>query len=263
MIDGQFGPLLEGQPEELGGGKEDPVHQHPVHLEVGPQLGGVEGKPLGPQLLGVVGPVPGRDFDVGALGPRQFRQILGLTACVGHGPRGEARKPSVDRLDRLRRLFLEDVGGVVRVAEEGSTLGAEGCDLHHRLPVVVIPTAAAPCERGLHDPLAERAVLEGGKGGLTAGVEERDDVLAFEVAGLRGFGRRRDLSFREPGQFLGGIHHHRRCVHLVEGVLAEGRRKRSKFCVDLPHPVLLRLGEQGPGAGEVPPVPLHQTHLFR
>ena len=160
VIDGQFGPFLEGQPEELGGREEDPVHQHAVHLEVGPELGGVEGKPLGSQLLGVVGPVPGGDFEVGALGAGQFRQVLGFTAGVGHGPRGETRQPSVDRLDGLRRLFLEDVGGVVRVAEQCGALGAEGGDPNHRLPVVVLPTPAAPRERGLHDPLAERAVLE-------------------------------------------------------------------------------------------------------
>ena len=93
VIDGQFGPLLEGQAEELVGCKEDPVHQHPVHLEVGPELGGVEGEPLGSQSLGVVGPVPGRDLDVGALRPGQFRQIVRLAAAfaTARGVRPDSR----------------------------------------------------------------------------------------------------------------------------------------------------------------------------
>ena len=86
--------------------------------------------------------------------------------------------------------------------------------------------------------------------------------LPSRSRGLRRFGRRGDLSLGQPGEFVSGIHHHRRGVHLVQGVLAEGRREGSEFAVDLPHPLFLGLGEQGAGAGEVAPVLLHEAHFF-
>ena len=86
--------------------------------------------------------------------------------------------------------------------------------------------------------------------------------LPSRSRGLRRFGRRGDLSLGQPGEFVSGIHHHRRGVHLVQGVLAKGRREGSEFAVDLPHPLFLGLGEQGAGAAEVAPVLLHEAHFF-
>jgi hypothetical protein len=63
VIDRQVLALLEGQPVELVGRVEDALLQDAVELEVGAELRLVEGVLLLADLLGVVGPVPGRELE--------------------------------------------------------------------------------------------------------------------------------------------------------------------------------------------------------
>ena len=115
---------------------------------------------MGPELFGVVGPVPGRDVDIGALRSGKGRQVVGFPARIGHCRRGKSREAPVYGLDGLRRLLLKDIGGMVRVSEQPGALGAERRDLHDHLAVVVFPPATAPRERGIRNPLPQRAVFE-------------------------------------------------------------------------------------------------------
>ena len=251
VVDGQLRPLLEGQPVQPGGGEEHAVLEHVVHLEVRPELRCVEGVAFRPHLLGVVRPVPGGQRQVGAFRRRHRLQVGRLALRVGHRGRGEAGEPLVDGVHRPGRLPLEDVGGVVGVAEHGGALGPQPGHLGDDPAVVVLAALAAAGERGPHDALAEAAVLERRQGRLPARVQQRDDVAAFQVARLRRRDGGRDLALGEPRQLVARLDHHGRGVHLVEHVLGEPARQRRQPGVDGLHALLLGVGEPRPGPHEV------------
>ena len=160
VVGGKIGALLEPEAVEAGGGVEDAVLQNAVHFEVGLQLRFVEVEALRAQFLRVVRPIPGGDVEVVPLGASERLQRVPLPPGVRHGRRREAGQPFVDGFQGLRGLFLEDEGGVVRVAEQGRPFGAERGDADDDFPVVALAPAAAPGEGRLHDPLPERAILQ-------------------------------------------------------------------------------------------------------
>lgn len=57
MVLGKVGAFLEGDAEESGGGVKHAIHQHPLHFEIGAELGFVEGEARLADLLRVEVPV--------------------------------------------------------------------------------------------------------------------------------------------------------------------------------------------------------------
>jgi hypothetical protein len=107
------------------------------------------------------------------------------------------------------------------IAEQLARFGAQLGDAGHHGGVVELVAAAAAGERGLGQLLAQGAVGQLRVRRLADGVEQRDHVLALELARLGGLGGAGDLRIRHAGELFLGVDHDRRIVHFLQHVLAE------------------------------------------
>ena len=234
MIQRQVGALLEGQAVKLVGGEEHAVLEHVLHLEVGLELRLVEVEFLLAHLLGVVRPVPGLQLELAAFG-------LSMMACMSAASffalatagRRELGEHLVDGIRRLRGLVFQHVGGVVGIAQHGRAFGAQLGDGRDDAGVVEFVAAAAARDRGLVQLLARGAVGQLRFRRLAGGVEQGDDVLAVELAGLGGLRGGGDLLVGQAIEFFLRVDHDGRIVDLGQHVLAELGAERGQFAVDL------------------------------
>ena len=197
----ELGPLVEGDPVESGRRREHAVLQHPLELQVGLELVGVEGG-VGVLARGQELPVPRLQARPGLEGMQSRPQRLRLPLDdLDHAGR-EPGEQVVDRVGRPGAGDLVDVGGVVRVAEQGRPLGAQPRDPHQGLTSVVrsIFGGQAPADRRAVDALAQAPVLQVVQQRLARGVDDRHQP-ALEPAVLGRLAQPAiELVVRQPGQ---------------------------------------------------------------
>ena len=259
VVDRDVLALLEAQAVELAGRVEHALLEHVVDLEVGLELGFVEGVLLLAHLVGVEGPVGGLELEVAAFGVDDRLHFGRFLAGVGDGGRGQVGHQLVHRLDGAGGFVLEHVLGVVVVAQQLGAVGAQAGDAGDDAGVVPLVAAGAAHQRGRHDLLAQLAVGEVGQRRLAGGVLQRDEVLAL-VAGF--LGRRRGGGDRLLGQAVEQghvVHQHGRIVHFLEHVLAEGGGQAGQLGVHRLQGFLVGVGQVGAGTDEVGVVTLEQA----
>ena len=247
VVLGQVGAFLEADAVKLVGRVEHAVLQHVLHLQVRLELRFVEVELGLAHLFGVVSPVPGleleRRFTLGLLLAVDHRlQVGGFLPCVGHGRWRQLAEHPVDVGRRLGGFVGQHEVGPGVVAEQLGLLGAQLGHLGDDRGVVPLVAAAAARDRGLVDLLAQGAVFQLGFGRLAGGVEQGDDVLAFELAALGGFRRARDLLVGQALELFLGVDHHGRIVHFRQHVLAELGAELGGLGIDLADARLVGFG---------------------
>lgn len=136
-------------------------------------------------------------------------------------------------------------------------------DARHQRGVVVLAAVAAARHRGVVDLLAQLAILQLGQRRLAGGIEQRDDVLAVELACLGGFGGSGNLLLRQTIQLLDVVHDHSGSIHFGQHVLAESGAQVGQLGIHSLERGLVGVGELGAVAHEVAVVLLDQAHALR
>jgi len=85
LVHRQIGAALEAQAVQLAGREEHSLLQHIVQLEVGLELGLIEGILLGAHFFAVIGPVPGRELETTVVVVDARLQQCCLAPGIGHG----------------------------------------------------------------------------------------------------------------------------------------------------------------------------------
>ncbi len=259
VVDGEIVALHEGEPVELVGREEYALAQHAAELEVGLDLGVVEGEVRLAHLLGVELPVPRRELVAGLLVVDELLHARRLLARLGDRRRGHVGEELDRRGGRLGHLVAEHVGRPGGVAEELGLACAELGQAPHEGAGVVGVAVLGALGGGLEEALAHRPVRERHLRRLLRRVLEGEDPLALELAPAGRLGRGRDVACAEALEIRLLVDHDspglvRRQEPLRE-IGAEGRLllvERGE----------LRLGlgrELGAGVDEIPPVALGQV----
>ena len=102
----------------------------------------------------------------------------------------------------MRRLVFQLIGRVIVVAEKLRVLGAQLRRANHDIARIELAAFAVARKRGLHDLLAQRAILQRPEHRLAGRVLEPDNELAFLVLVFRGRGRARDLVVGKTGEIF-------------------------------------------------------------
>ena len=191
----------------------------------------VEGVARLAHLFSVEIPIGGAQLEAAFFLIDDRLDIGAFASGIGHRRRSQIGKKLVHRRNILRGLVLELVGSMVRVAEEDCALRPQFCGAAHDLTVVPFATVAVPRQRGLHDLLAQRSILERSERRLTAGVQQANDKLAFLAVSFRRGSSGRDFVLREAREFRPILHDNRTGVLFLEHVLLEGRLQGGQLGV--------------------------------
>ena len=223
--------LLEGDAIEFVRGEEHAVLQHAVEQEVLFDLGIVERVVGFLHLLGVVLPIPRREFDVILV--RELLHARGLALGLGdHG--GDHVGHQLDRvLGLLRHLVVEAVCGPGREAEQLGLLRAQfGLALDRCARVVGVAVRSA-LGRGMEQFFARRTVLERYLRGLLRRVLQRHDPLALKLATLGGLRCCGEIGDGEAREIVLVVDHEAAGLGCGEQLLLEIGGKRGIFLVQL------------------------------
>lgn len=136
-------------------------------------------------------------------------------------------------------------GGMVRVAEERSALGAERHDLGQDRTVVVGAATGSARSRRLHEPTSALAVRQHGERGMPGEEGEREQVLAVEAAIGGGARRRRELARAQSVELRRVVEDHGQLVGVGEQVLLEGGAEGGDQLIHLGEAALRVLVERG------------------
>ena len=178
-------------------------------------------------------------------------------------PEFEPAEEVVDRVCGPGAPDLVHVGGVVLVAQQRGTLGAQPGDAHEDLAGVVLGPCAVPAEatvdRRAVDALAQAAVLQAVEDRLTGRVGEGDEP-AVQALGLGGATQTGLVVLAQPGQLglVGDVHRGRGPPGDEQPV--ELRGEGGQLAVELAQAGLPGLVE-GDAAALVGPEPLVEDEL--
>src|SRR5262249_54874343 len=150
---------------------------------------------------------------------------------------------------RERGFVLEHVSGMVRITEQRGTLGAHLHDLRDQAGRVEV-SAPAAFDRSAEDALAQLPVRELRQRRLTRRIEQRDDVLAVELALLRGLRRDGDLLVGPAVELRAIVDDDGARIDAVQHGLAILGRERRETLVELAQFFLVGVRELRAGAYE-------------
>jgi hypothetical protein len=128
--------------------------------------------------------------------------------------RRQALVHGVHRLDGAGGLLVQDVLGVILVAQHAGAFGAQPDRLGENLAGVMLVAAGTAIQGSTVHAFAQFTVGERGQRRLAAGVAQGDDVLAFQATVLGLIGRRLDLSVGQAIEFLAAVDHDGRVVQM-------------------------------------------------
>ena len=131
-----------------------------VELEVRFELRFIESVTRLAHLLGIEIPVAGGELEAAFLLVDDRLHVGAFPFRIGHRGRREIGEKLVHRRDILRGLIFELISGVVGVAEQRRALRPQLRGPADDFFVIEFAAVAVPRERGLHDLLAQRAILE-------------------------------------------------------------------------------------------------------
>ena len=268
VVDRQVAAFLELEAVELPRRVEHAVLQHVPHLEVGLELRLVEAVLLGPQLLAVEAPVPGGQLERGLMARGLLAIDHGLQLGALAPGRADRRRRqlaqhAVDGLLGLGRLILEHEVGMRGEAQQPRPLGPQRDHARDQRGVVEGIAARAARHGGLVHALAQRAVLQLRQHRLAGRVQQRDQVLAVQAAGLGGRRGGGDLLLVQALEFLQAVDDDRRVVHFRQDVLVEARPQLRHLGVDRLHAGLAVLVQLRAGAQELLVLAFDQALLLR
>ena len=129
VVDRKVLALLEGNAVELGGGVEDAVFEHVVHLEVGLDLLFVEIVFGFAHLLGIDFPVKRLELESALLLVDDFLNVFGFDGSTGGRSGDDGVHELQGRFRRSRHLVVDLPCGKVGIAEQLGLLGAKLGDL--------------------------------------------------------------------------------------------------------------------------------------
>ena len=176
--------------------------------------------------------------------------------------RGHLADHVAHRLRVAGRLVLELISGVVRIAQQRRTLGAQLDQLRDPRGVVRRPTLC-PADRGVVNAFAQRAVRELRQQRLVGGVLQCDEPLAGETACRRCLRRRADLPLRQAIEVLEVVDRHRTIGGGLQHVVLEARPERGDLGVERAQARLLGRRQPGTGAHELGVVARKQLQRLR
>ncbi|SIH10726.1 transmembrane protein [Mycobacteroides abscessus subsp. abscessus] len=236
----------EGDPIEPRGGEEDAVREHSVELEVLRDLVGVDAELVLPVLREVVHDV-GRGDLVEAVAVADGVE-LGRQLRIGG--RDEGGDDVGCRVGAARRLVVDRVGGVRRVAEQLRLQGPQGSDVRDLRPGVAVPAACTARHRVPQHVLPRRGALERSEDELLSEVVQSQQVAGF-VAFARAGGCGRDLVLTQPLELVRLAEMDREFPCVRSQCPGEGGRERGEFGFDRRHVRTVLLAEAGAGPDEV------------
>ncbi len=138
-------PLLEGDAIKLVRGIENSVHGI-VEGEIGLDLAFVEVELLLPQLLAVIPPVPGRQFEVAPFAVDDLLHGIAVGSGDLHGRGPELQQKIIDRFRRLGHVDIDHVFRIIVEAQELPLLVAQLHQLFDDLLVVKFVVVVAAHE---------------------------------------------------------------------------------------------------------------------
>ena len=248
-------------------GVEHTVLQHVIELEVRRDARLIEIVACLAHLLRIERPVPGLQGEGGrAAHPRlrvdQLLDVGGFRARARQRRRGHLADHVAHRGRAAGRLVLELISGVVRIAQQRGTLGAQLDQLRDHRGVVGRPTRC-PADRRPVDALAQRAVRELRQQRLVGGVLQRDEPLASEPACRRRLRRGADLPLRQAVEVLEVLDRHCAIGGGLEHVVLEARREGGDLGVERAQARLLGRRQARAGAHELGVIAREQLQGLR
>ncbi len=238
---------------------EHAVMQHPVQVEIRPQGCSVDVETFRTDPFGVVGPVPGREFDTVPGG--DVRQERRLRVGVGDGRPHQVGQELVDGGAGLHRLVGHLGIGMRGETEQPCPLGAQCGHLENERTVVVL-ARIGPVGGRLEQPLPDVPVAQRRQQRLPGRQDQGERVLTVVPPRGRGVGRGGDGRGAQPIEFGRRIQEDDGILGGLQQVLLERRGQGRQLAVQLAQPGPTVVVESGAGQHEIEVVAPNQHRLF-
>ena len=258
---GQVVALLEGDAVEFVGNVEC-AFAYLFEGEVLADFGFVKAVFFFFEFLAVVAPVPGGELEVAAGAVNQFLEFGSFAFCVGKGCVPDLVAEGIDVFGRFCHVGVDDVGGVVFVAEKGSFFSAQGYHFADDAPVVVGVVVAAPVDVGFVYFFAQGAVVGVLEEGHDAGVVEGEYPFALHAPFVGCVGSGGDDAFGQPAEVFFTVDDELVGVGFFQLVGAELEAEEGEAAVDFGEPLLGVGGEVGSATDEGVVVVFEHPLLF-
>ncbi len=191
-----------------------------------------------------------------------FGQRLGLGVGVPDGGRCQPVHHGLHGGEVRGGLLVHDEFGVVGEAQQRGLLGAEPDHVLDEVQDIEGAAVAAAADGGLVQAAADVPVLQGGEGGLVAGLDEGEQELALVPGGAGGFRGAGDIVGGQPGEVGGVVEQQGGGLHRLLDPLAELRAEPGELGIDGLEPFLAGVVELDAGLAELLEVLVHEAGGF-